>query len=234
MAIPHYLAMTAAEMAFAASLPPRTAWMACHFSPYSTGLSNLPERFPTGNLLILNDRIPIRRHDPERIAGELNAVLSRFSCSGLLLDFQNPRSKEMDALIAHLSGQIHVPLGISKEHHQGDAAIFLPPVPENMTAAAYLAPWGSKKIWLETALGGHSIVLSENGAASHCLDTKKQEPVHSEPALHCHYTIRPEAKSVRFDLWRTSEDLQALLDEVSSMGVQLAVGLYQEMQRKIR
>ena len=42
MAIRQYLAMTAAEMTQAGSLPRHAAWMACHFSPYSTGLTNLP------------------------------------------------------------------------------------------------------------------------------------------------------------------------------------------------
>ena len=46
MAIRQYLAMTAAEMTQAGSLPRHSAWMACHFSPYSTGLTNLPDRLP--------------------------------------------------------------------------------------------------------------------------------------------------------------------------------------------
>ena len=49
------LAMTAAELG-AAPLPSHPAWMACHFSPYSTGLTNLPPKLPQDSLLILNDR----------------------------------------------------------------------------------------------------------------------------------------------------------------------------------
>ena len=89
MAIPQYLAMTAAEMALA-PLPPHPAWMACHFSPYSTGLTNLPPKLRQGSLLILNDRTPIHCHDPERVCRELNTALHRFGCVGLLVDFQNP------------------------------------------------------------------------------------------------------------------------------------------------
>ena len=64
MAIPQYLAMTAAEMAGTAPLPRYMAWMACHFSPYSTGLTNRPAKLRQGSLLILNDRTPIHCHDP--------------------------------------------------------------------------------------------------------------------------------------------------------------------------
>ena len=52
MAIAQYLAMTAAEMIGSTFLPQKAAWMACHFSPYSTGLCNLPSALPPGSLLI--------------------------------------------------------------------------------------------------------------------------------------------------------------------------------------
>ena len=52
MAIRPFLAMTAAEIQGTETLPPKTAWMACHFSPYSTGLSNLPKALPPGLSLI--------------------------------------------------------------------------------------------------------------------------------------------------------------------------------------
>ena len=57
MAIRTYLAMTASEFAKADPLPPHVAWMACHFSPYDSGLTNLPRKLPTNSLLILNKPI---------------------------------------------------------------------------------------------------------------------------------------------------------------------------------
>ena len=52
MAITPFLAMTAAEIEHSTPLPPNVAWMACHFSPYGAGLSNLPKNLPAGSLLI--------------------------------------------------------------------------------------------------------------------------------------------------------------------------------------
>ena len=46
--------------------------------------------------------------------------------------------------------------------------------------------------------------------------------------LHCSYHISPLEDSARFTLWRTREDVEALLESVSSLGVTTAVGLYQQ------
>ena len=50
MAIKGYLAMTAAEIAAAGAPAYGLAYMACHFSPYGTGLVNLPRELPEGRL----------------------------------------------------------------------------------------------------------------------------------------------------------------------------------------
>ena len=71
MAIRLYLAMTAAEIRENTGLPPKIAWMACHFSPYCTGLSNLPRILAAGSVLMLDDVTPIFHHDPQQIAAQL-------------------------------------------------------------------------------------------------------------------------------------------------------------------
>ena len=52
MAMDVFLAMTAAEICGNRNLPANLGWMACHFSPYGTGLSNLPKQLPPSSLLI--------------------------------------------------------------------------------------------------------------------------------------------------------------------------------------
>ena len=75
MPIPCYLALTAAEFANANQLPEKIAWMACHFSCYGTGLSNFPEDLPGGSVIILNDRTPPDKHDPQRILEQLQQLV---------------------------------------------------------------------------------------------------------------------------------------------------------------
>ena len=94
MAITPFLAMTAAEMHNCPYLPPKIAWMACHFSAYATGLSNFPQSLPPGSILIVNDRTPVFGHDPEVICGQLLGVVERLGCSGILLDFQRQGESE--------------------------------------------------------------------------------------------------------------------------------------------
>ena len=106
MALPLYLAMTAAEIRENPFLPGNTAYMACHFSPYGTGLSNLPRDLPPESLLILNDRTPIRGHDPQQIRDQLAQAMAQFQCLGLLLDFQRAGNDETRALVE--IGRAHV------------------------------------------------------------------------------------------------------------------------------
>ena len=74
MAMDVFLAMTAAEIYGNRNLPANIGWMACHFSPYGTGLSNLPKRLPASSLLIVDDITPIRGHDPPYILDQLAAT----------------------------------------------------------------------------------------------------------------------------------------------------------------
>ena len=106
MALPLYLALTAGEFQNCSPLPEHTAWMACHYSPYGLGLSNSPRQLPEGAMLILNDRIPISGHDPQRIADQLQQTLEQLSCDSLLLDFQRPDKAETAGLCRLLAQQL--------------------------------------------------------------------------------------------------------------------------------
>ena len=104
MALTRYLAMTAAEIEAEPALPPKIGWMACHFSPYGRGLSNIPGKLPEDSLLLVNDRTPIRGHDPVRVAEELREAIGQFRCAGVLLDFQRPGVRETFDMAHHLCG----------------------------------------------------------------------------------------------------------------------------------
>ena len=228
MAITQYLAMTAAEMA-GSPLPQHPAWMACHFSPYSTGLTNLPPKLRQGSLLILNDRTPIHCHDPERVCRELNTALHRFGCVGLLVDFQNPVCPEARVLAAYLDAHLEAPMGIGPDYGLENAAVFLPPVPTDVAVGEYLRKWAGREIWLEAALEGQNITLTPEGAVyapNRCQDF---DHIHEEKNLRCHYSMQDTPEGITFHTWRTPEDLNSLLAEAEHYGVTRSVGLYQEL-----
>ena len=229
MAIRQYLAMTAAEMAMVPSLPPGPAWMACHFSPYSTGLTNLPGKLPPGCLLILNDRTPIHGHDPQRIGQELEQVLRRFGCTGLLVDFQNPPNEESLALSEYLSQNLNVPMAFPPEYGVQTQAAFLPLVPTDCSLSNYLQKWASREIWLEAALEGQNITLTQQGAAYGINHRQDFPHIHADEKLHCHYSIEEQEASLVFHTWRTPEDLAQLLEEAEQHGITRSIGLYQEL-----
>lgn len=230
MAIDRYLAMTAAEIISAPSLPRYLGYMACHFSPYSTGLSNLPQALPPNAMLLLTDRTPISGHDPESIARQLSKAAERLHCRGILLDLQRPGNKETAELVSFLIDTISVPVGVAA-HYAADlpCPILLPPVPLNIRLPDYLAPWQGREIWLEMAPDNLCAAVTPNGTSfSH----SKYDPSplsHRDNHLHCHYRTELMHDRVNFVLERTAADLESLLEEAEGLGVTLAIGLYQEL-----
>ena len=227
-----FLAMTATEIGNIRPLPPKLAWMACHFSPYGTGLTNLPRELPSGSLLILNDRIPICGHDPQRIQAQLEEALETCSCTGLLLDFQRPDSPETARLVRQLCEGLRCPLAVSEGYVKEAAApVFLPPLPHHIPLAEYMAPWKDREIWLEVAMDAETITLTEAGASvSSSSLPEVQEEGFAEEKLHCHYHTKLTETAAEFTLWRTAEDIKDLLAEAEQLGIQTTVGLYQELR----
>lgn len=235
MAITPFLAMTAAEMHTCASLPPKIAWMACHFSPYGLGLSNLPQSLPAGSMLILDDMTPPRGHDPERIADQLSTCMERFRCEGILLDFQRADSEETQIIAAHLVSTLPCPVVVSDYYAQDlNCPVFLPPVPPSVPLEAHIASWKDREIWLELGLDGEILTLTEEGCFAVTLPCPDLDATgFSDEQLHCHYSIETNENTARFTLWRTEEDLKAFLEKAKILGIVKTIGLFQEISTPV-
>lgn len=233
MAIRPFLAMTAAEIREKKVLPHKIAWMACHFSPYGTGLSNLPRTLPPGSLLMVDDITPIRGHDPQLILDQLGSCAERLSCSGILLDFQRPDVEETAALVEVLVQALPCPVAASHLYgNAGSFPVFLPPVPPSEPPEDWLSPWAGREVWLELALDGMEITVTEAGASFTALPFPgTPEEGFREESLCCHYRCTKAEDNVKFLLWRTEEDLANLMETAKKWGVTEFVGLYQELHR---
>ena len=228
-----YLAFTAAEIACCDKLPAKIAWMACHFSPYATGLSNLPAALPPGSLLILNDRTPIHGHDPKRIADALQKAVEDLHLYGILLDFQAQNNYDLQALADYLVEVLPCPVAVSEAYAQGsDCIVFLSPPPVNMPLAEYLAPWKGRTVWLEAAMLTQRFTVTVDGCQVQTLSTAPDDLPLADAALHCHYSIQKTDRAMVFTMTRTKDDLLEHLQEAESLGIQTAVGLYQELSRE--
>lgn len=227
MALPLYLALTSAERS--ENLPERMAYLACHFAPGGQVLSNLPTRLPPDAMLILDDSMPMSDHDPERIASQLSELITRFGCDSLLLDFQRPQIAPQQALAKLLCDTLPCPVGVSELYADSlPCPVFLPPVPPDKPLCEYLAPWKDRDIWLEAALEGVTLTLTEEGCdAAPLFDVP--EMGFWEEKLHCHYTVQQSGQAAVFHLWRTRKDLLGLLFHAADSGVSRAVGLWQEL-----
>ncbi len=222
-----YLAMTAAEIGTNSSLPLNLAWMACHFSPYGTGLSNLPQALPAGSMLILNDRTPVADHDPEVIVSQLQDITENFGCSRLLLDFQRPGETRTRQIAERILQELPCPVAVSEYYTEGlDCPIFLPPVPLWKTAEEYIKPWTGREIWLEAALDGAQITVTEQGATFLPCPAPEAPLPHFDNDLCCHYGTELTDSAAVFTLQRTRDDLQKLLNNEN---IACFVGLYQEL-----
>ncbi len=230
MALSHYLAMTAAELDTAQHLPEHTAYMACHFSAYGTGLSNRPTSLPPDSMLIINDRTPICAHDPGLIAEQVRELVQEFACSCVLLDFEREGNAQTARLCTQLT-KLPVPVGISHHYAQAlDCPVFLPSAPPYMSLEEYLRPWHGRELWLETALDACRITVTEQGSTVTALpwDTPP-EGCFSEATLHCCYRAQTAPDEISFTLYRTASHIRALLTQAEGFGITRAVGLYQQL-----
>lgn len=230
-----YLAMTSHEFHTIAPLPQHIAWMACHFSPYGTWLSNLPTALPPGSILILNDRIPFCCHDAGRIEDALSAAAEALELKGILLDFQQENQKHLQELAAYLVTALPCPVAVSEQYAHGlDCPVFLAPCPHHVHLAEHIAPWQGRKLWLDLAVDGQSITVTRSGSQIHGFPLGEiPTGGHPDKNLHCHYSIEETTDSLRFTLWRTPEDLAALAKDAAKLGIHVLVGLYQEWQNHI-
>ena len=225
MALPLYLAMTAAEFTACSHFPKHPAWMACHFSPYGTGLCGLPPDLPENAMVILNDRIPPAGHDPEYILDQL----AHIKCGCILLDFQRPGIPETAALAKAIVDAETRPVAVTPQYGQALACpVFLPPVPPDVPPEEYLTPWQGREIWLEAAMDSLCYSVTEQGSSPGPL-SKVPERGLRDDKLACHYHIETFETKAEFSLWRTRDDLDALFHAAVSFGVTKAIGLWQEL-----
>lgn len=231
MALTLYLAMTAAEIQNCARPPAHMAWMACHFSPYSSGISNVPELLPEGSVLILNDRIPPQGHDPDLVARQLTEAAQHLSVSRVLLDFQRPNCQETAAIAQAVAASLSCPAGITPAYAEGLACpVFLTPMLRH-PLQELLKQWPGREIWLEAAIDCEGITVTEQGShvfPAHAPDLASN--CHTDEQLHCRYCLKLEDTCACFTVWRSEAELQTLLAEAENLGIECAIGLYQQLQ----
>ncbi len=224
-----FLAMTAGELSN--NPHPHRAYMACHFSVWGKGLSNLPEALPPGSMVLLDDSMPLQGHDPALITVQLQELIGQFQPAALLMDFQRAPTEEALGFLDVCLPQLPCPVAVPAPYAKGrKCPVFLGPPPFDRSIADYLAPWMERGVYLELALGGITVTVDSNGSRTQPLPSglAAELPLQDD-TLHCHYDVETIGDQAVFTLLRTREDTAALLREATALGIRAAVGLYQEL-----
>ena len=231
MEIRCYLAMTAQEMQTQTTLPPYPGWMACHFSCYGTGLSNLPGFLPPESMLIVNDRTPICGHDPTLIKDQLTQLCEAHSPSRILLDLQRPGQAQTDTLVNTLLEGLPCPIGVSEAYAEGRSCpVFVAPCPLCTPLEKHLAPWQGREVWLDIAMQAQAVTINRLGShPGGAILEELPEPVFTDETLCCRYHMQVSDDRVIFHLERREPELKMLLEQAKNAGVSCAVGLYQQL-----
>lgn len=230
MVLPLFLAMNASEMT-GFPIPPNCAWMACHFSSYGEGITNLPPSLPPGAMLILNDRIPCQGHSVDLIASQVSEAVSRFGCESVLLDFQQPENRETELVIQSILSALTCTVCVSECYGNGlSCPILLGPCPLHVPLEEYLNPWKGREVWLEAALCQQTVTVTKDGTDfTCCIPTDGYNDGFYDETLLCHYITQVTQDQIRFTLFDTMDSLEKKLDKAHALGVSRAVGLWQEL-----
>lgn len=225
-----FLAMTAGEIKESAA--ERIAYMALHFSPYSKGLSNPPQSLPENSIMLLDDSMQIGQHDPRLVVQQLKELVSRFSVSALLLDFQKEVTAESEAMVSSILQALPCVVAATavyaKKFH---CPVFLAPPPANILLADYLSPWLKQGVFLEIAPETMQFTVTKKGSTKSPIHPPRDFPL-EDKRLHCHYQVEVLPDRAVFTVCRYTADLQPLVEEAERLGVLGCVGLYGELLGK--
>lgn len=231
MALPLNIAMTAAEISSCDHISGQIAWMACHFSPGSQGLSNLPATLPPSSMLILNDREPLQGHSPSLVAQQLCHAVEALECESVLLDFQRPPGPESTEIVQAILEALPCSVAVSEGFAPSlTCPVFLPPPPLHIPLKTYLVPWQGQEIWLEAALCQETVTVTKNGT-SYAAQFPRDifDGGWYDEQLLCRYTTSITPEVISFTLFDTPDTLSRKLSVAEVLGVVRAVGLYQEL-----
>ena len=228
MDFPGFLAITASEMAACWVLPPRIAYMSCHFSPYGRGLSGVPRSLPPGSVLMLTDRTPIAGHDPGLVAQQLEEAARQLACRALVLDLQR-ESEEAQAIVDAVTA-LPCPVVVTERYAGQRQCAVLVAAPRLWTPLwEALSPWKGRTIWLETVCDSALVTVTDQGSRYKAFDGVPTDPQwdHAMQVLH---EAQHTDTCALYGLWRTEAQLPAFMEAARKLGVTEFLGLWQQLR----
>lgn len=233
MPIVCYLAMTGAEFSVCGQFPAHIGWMACHFSPSGSGLSNIPKTLPEGSVLVIDDSFPLHNHEPDCILEQLQQAISDFKIKAVILDLQREKNSDMQALVSLLHAKLPCPVVATPAYAKERMPVFLPPCPLHIPLEKYLTPYKGRQVWLDVTPSPMELAVTSQGTTFRSIQTVScPAKLHWDSTLFCHYGITIESDRILFTFLRDHNAFQKWLSFAESLGVTSMIGLYQEWKEK--
>lgn len=229
MSLRFFLAMTEAEIRSCSALPRNLAYMACHFSPYGCGLVNIPDRLPPNSLLIVNDRVPVVRHDPQLVARQLLNAVQKMRLFGVLMDLQIPENSQTAQIVQQVTSTLPCPVAVTEAYADGLSCPIFGAPPVYTSLKNYKESKKDRPLWLETFQETTLLTISSTGCKASAGDPLSGKHFFDE-ALHCKYQFCINKEYAHFTLSRQVDDIPGYLQLAASLGIDIAVGLYQQFR----
>ena len=211
MGIPLYLAMTVDELERCPRLPEQLGWMACHFSPYGRGLTDLPEALPPGSLLLCDDRIPILHHDAALVAVQLAQLAKTLRCRAIVLDFQQPESAQGARIAEAVSEAAECPVVLPPAYaHCGTGPVLLPPPRLWDPISRVAEAWKGRTLWMEWVIQAAEVTVTETESRYTSLEQPPEpgKQDRTDPVLCCRYRTELAGDRAAFLLWDAVQTLE--------------------------
>lgn len=227
-----YHAMTAAEWLTAPKLPEMPAWMACHFSPYGTGLSNLPKMLPADALIMVSDRISPAGHDAALMVSQLADLTAAFKPAAIVLDLEAPENDFCRELARQCCKLKNVEVAVASRYAQDlPCSVFLSAAQLWTKPEDWLQPWEGRTIWAESVLQRGLVTVTDEGAAYKELPWEEpEEGLAVDEELQVAYRIRETKDAVEVMLWRGRKELDTWMQMLKGLGISRFLGLYQQLR----
>ena len=202
-----YVVITGEELAKCSHLPPKIAYLGCHFA--GGHLTNIPQGLPEGSMLLIDDRNP---------PGDLPDAFARLSpllpqLSGIYLDFQKKSTgrffaegfvKKSPIPVGTPFAGLGIPVFSARELHT---------LPQKR----------SFPFWQEGVLSCWELKITKEGCQKKEIPRTEGFSGFEDKRLFCRYAVSVSEEAAVFTFQNTKDDL---LSELAASGAERAFVFY--------
>ena len=181
-------------------------------------------------MLILNDRIPVHGHQPERIVRQLEAFIGQNPVTSLLLDLERPDNPLTQQIAAAICDALPCPVAVTEVYGKDLSCPVFLKIPPYESVGHFCEKWEGRDLWLDAAMECARVRITEVGAEVLTAEAPADPLPYFHEGLCAHYGMVLSDDHVTFTINRDRQDVVKLLEEAEKFGVTCSVGLWQQLK----